>query len=114
MHYLPMHSLMNPSRVYYFFVYLGAAVESLTVVGAVRLSAAENDKSLMKSGGTYIAIAVVLQDVVELLFMAMIALLHYRCVRTNMLTRKIRSLCIMHYALRDFSSHSPPLYFPRH
>ncbi|KFX91753.1 hypothetical protein V490_05741 [Pseudogymnoascus sp. VKM F-3557] len=97
MHYTPMHSPINPSRVLYFFIYVGAAVESLTAVGAVRLSAAKGDMDLLKNGETFISIALVLQGAVECLFMSMVALVHYRCSRAKMLTPKVRSICIMLY-----------------
>ena len=97
MHYLPMHASLNPNRVLYFFIYLGAAVESLTAAGATRLSAAKGDNSKVRSGSTLIASAVVLQAGVEALFMAMVALLHYRCARANMLTSNVRNVCLMLY-----------------
>lgn len=97
MHYTPMHSPINPSRVLYFFIYVGAAVESLTAVGAVRLSAANGDMDLLKNGETFISIALVLQGVVELLFMSFVALVHIRCARAKMLTPKVRTICIMLY-----------------
>ncbi|KFY88261.1 hypothetical protein V500_06451 [Pseudogymnoascus sp. VKM F-4518 (FW-2643)] len=97
MHYTPMHSPINPSRVLYFFIYVGAAVESLTAVGAVRLSAAKGDLDLLKNGETFISIALVLQGVVECLFMSMVALVHYRCARAKMLTPKMHTICLMLY-----------------
>jgi hypothetical protein len=97
MNYLPMHAPLHPDRVVYFFIYLGAAVECLTAIGAARLSAAGEDKAKMQSGGNFIASAVVLQGVIELVFMGMVGLLHYRCVRSNMLTRKVQTVCIMLY-----------------
>ncbi|KFY08359.1 hypothetical protein V492_06301 [Pseudogymnoascus sp. VKM F-4246] len=97
MHYTPMHSPINPSRVLYFFIYVGAAVESLTAVGAVRLSAAEGDLDKLKNGETFISIALVLQGVVECLFMSMVALIHYRCARAKMVTPNVHTICIMLY-----------------
>lgn len=97
MHYTPMHSPINPSRVLYFFIYVGAAVESLTAVGAVRLSAANGNMDKLKDGETFISIALVLQGVVECLFMSMVALVHYRCARAKMLTPKVHTICIMLY-----------------
>ncbi|KFY60403.1 hypothetical protein V496_05339 [Pseudogymnoascus sp. VKM F-4515 (FW-2607)] len=97
MHYTPMHSPINPSRVLYFFIYVGAAVESLTAVGAVRLSAANGDMDKLKDGETFLSISLVLQGVVECLFMSMVALVHYRCARAKMLTPKVNTICIMLY-----------------
>lgn len=97
MHYLPMHAPINPSRVLYFFIYVGAAVESLTAVGAVRASAAKGDIDLLRNGEKFISVALVLQAAVECLFMSTVALMHYRCARANMVTRKVRTICIMLY-----------------
>ena len=97
MHYLPMHAPLNPNRVVIFFVYLGAAVEALTGNGASRLSSAKGDQSKIRSGGTLIASAVVLQAAIEALLMAMVGLLHYRCARSNMLTHNVRNIFLMLY-----------------
>lgn len=48
-------------------------------------------------GSTLVAIAVVLQAGVQLLFAAVVGLLHYRTVKANMLTSKIRTVFIMLY-----------------
>lgn len=97
MHYLPMHATLNPNRLVYFFVYLGAAVESLTAAGSARLGAAGNDKKLLRSGAQLVAIAVILQAVVECVFVAMVAQLHYRCAKAGMLTSRVRAVCVMLY-----------------
>lgn len=97
MHYLPMHAPLNPSRILWFFVYLGILVESLTAAGAARIAAARDDPSLHKSGGILISVGLVLQAVVECVFVGMVALMHHRCVRAGMLARNIRTLCIMLY-----------------
>ena len=97
MHYLPMHAPLNPSRLLYFFIYLGVAVESLTAAGGSRAAVAGDDKAMLKSGLTLISIAATLQGVVECVFIGMVALLHYRCVKTNMLTPKVRTIFIMLY-----------------
>lgn len=97
MHYLPMHALLNPSRVLYLFIYLGAAVEGLTAAGATLMSSATVGSSNYSSGGVLISVALVLQGVVECLFLSMVALLHHRCVRGRMLAPNVRMLCIMLY-----------------
>ena len=95
--HLPMHALMNPNRIVYFFIYLGSAVEGLTAAGGARLSSAGNNTELLQSGATLIAVASILQAVIECLFLSMIGWLHYRCVRTHMLTHRVYILCIMLY-----------------
>ncbi|KAF2185310.1 hypothetical protein K469DRAFT_632535 [Zopfia rhizophila CBS 207.26] len=97
MHYLPMHAPLNPGRVVYFFIYLGALVESLTAAGAVLMTGARNNKAIFETGGTLLSISIVLQAVVECLFMVMVALLHYRCLRAGMMSRKVHTICIMLY-----------------
>ena len=97
MHYLPMHAPLNPSRVVYLFVYMGAAVESMTAAGATLMASSHGNKSKDSSGGVLISVALVLQGVVECLFLSMVALLHHRCVRGRMLAPNVRMLCIMLY-----------------
>ena len=95
--YLPMHAPLNPNRVIYFFIYLGIAVENLTASGASRQAGAKGNQHQLKTGQTLVAIAIVLQGAIELVFMAMVGLLHYRCARSNMLSRNVRNMCIMLY-----------------
>lgn len=97
MHYLPMHAPLNPSRLVYFFIYVGAAVESLTAVGGVQLASAGDDQKKLKSGATFLAVSVVLQGAVECLFIYIVSLMHRRCARAKMLTPNVRNICIMLY-----------------
>ena len=97
MHYLPMHAPLNPSRVVYLFIYMGAAVEGLTAAGATLMSSATIGTPNYLTGGRLISVALVLQGVVECLFLSMVALLHHRCVRGRMLAPNVRMLCIMLY-----------------
>lgn len=95
--YLPMHTPINPSRLLYFFIYLGALVEGLTAAGASQLAGAKGDISVYKSGGTLVSVGLVLQAVIECLFMSMVAVLHHRCQRSGMLAPNVRTTCIMLY-----------------
>ena len=97
MHYLPMHAPLNPSRVVYLFVYMGAAVEGLTAAGATLMASGTIGTSNFLTGGVLISVALVLQGVVECFFLSMVALLHHRCVRGRMLAPNVRMLCIMLY-----------------
>ncbi|KAH7017124.1 RTA1 like protein-domain-containing protein [Ilyonectria destructans] len=99
MHYLPMHAFINPNRIVYIFVFLGSIVEMLTAIGGSWMAAAQgkDDVALMKDGATLMAVAVVLQGVVELGFITMIGILHHRCVRSKMLPRNVRTTFIMLY-----------------
>ncbi|EHK97923.1 putative protoporphyrin uptake protein 1 [Glarea lozoyensis 74030] len=92
MRYVPMHAAINPTRIVIFFVYVGAAVEGLTVAGAARMGAAGENQALLKSGAVLVAIGTTMQAAVELVFVAMIAQLHYRCVKSNMNIRNVRNV----------------------
>lgn len=97
MHYLPMHAPLNPSRLVYLFVYLGAAVEGLTAAGSAKQSVAKGDKEKLRSGQNLVIVGLVLQAVVESLFIAMVGLIYYRAARSDMVTTKVRNVCIMLY-----------------
>ena len=100
MHYLPMHAPLNPYRVIYFFIFIGSAVESFAALGASQVAGARGPDlkvSQLKSGITFISLSVVLQGAVECIFIFMVGLLHYRCVRSKMLSKNVRNLCIMLY-----------------
>jgi hypothetical protein len=95
--YLPMHAPLNPNRVTFFFIYIGAAVECLTAAGASQVATAKGDVARQQSGLTLISIALVLQAVIELIFIMMVVTLHRHCVKAATFPRNIRRLCIMLY-----------------
>ncbi|KAI1065249.1 hypothetical protein LB507_000764 [Fusarium sp. FIESC RH6] len=99
MHYLPMHSIINPNRVVYIFVFLGSLVEVLTAIGASWIAAGNGrqDSDRLSSGATFMAVAVILQGVIELGFIALVGILHHRCSRASMLPPNVRTLFIMLY-----------------
>jgi len=97
MHYLPMHAPFHPGRVVYFFVYLGAAVEVLTALGAAEISASKDDVALLRKGASLLAAAVVLQAIIELLFVSLVGRIHYQCAKAGMLTPNVRVVCITLY-----------------
>ena len=92
-----MHAPLNPSRVVYFFVYLGALVEALTGAGAGRMAASTPGTDRYVSGGTLIAVAVVLQGGVEIVFVAMVVLMHQWCVKSGMLAWNVKVVCVTLY-----------------
>jgi hypothetical protein len=95
--YLPMHAPLNPDRVIYAFIYLGAAVEGLTAAGASLLATGKDDMAQKQSGATLISIALVLQALIELVFITMVATVHRRCVLARTFPRNVRRLFIMLY-----------------
>ncbi|EED17352.1 RTA1 domain protein, putative [Talaromyces stipitatus ATCC 10500] len=98
LHYLPMHAPLHPNRVTIFFVYLGAAVESLTASGAARMATNTDSLSRYKSGGTLVSTALLLQAVIEAMVVSVIALVHYRASRAaHRPPPNVRKLCITLY-----------------
>lgn len=97
MHYLPMHAVLNPSRVFIFYVMLGATVETLTGVGAGQAVPAQPGTSRYVAGGTLMAVALLLQACIEASFITMVAIIHRRCIRTGMLSPSIRTVCYTLY-----------------
>ena len=95
--YLPMHAPLNPNRVMVLFIYLGAVVEGLTAAGASLVATAKDDAPQRRSGATLISIALVLQAVIELVFIAIVATVHRRCVSVSTFPKNIRQLCIVLY-----------------
>lgn len=97
MHYLPMHSPLNPSRVFFFFFYLGISVETLTGTGAGQLAGSQPGEDSYTVGRVLIAVSLVVQGLVECLFMAFVGLMHYRTARAGMLSPNVRKVCITLY-----------------
>ncbi|RMY98513.1 hypothetical protein D0864_04360 [Hortaea werneckii] len=98
MYYLPMYAPLNPGLTVYFFIYLGAAVEGLTAAGAaLYATAAQSDDQGRSTGGTLISVALVIQAVVECVFMSLVGLVHMRCARNCNVPAKVRNLCVMLY-----------------
>lgn len=105
LHYLPMHSPLHPGRVLLVFIYLGAAVESLTAAGAAEIGGSTGkhlDANLYRRGSTLVSISLVLQGAVELVFISMVALIHHRAAKARMLSPNVRTLCIMLYGTSTF------------
>ena len=97
MRYLPMHAPIGPNRVIFFFTYLSALVESLTAAGGGMMARTDAGIERVKKGSTLVAIAIVLQAVVQIVFASVVAIMHRRTVRANMLTSNVRTVFIMLY-----------------
>ncbi|KAJ5727254.1 hypothetical protein N7493_005074 [Penicillium malachiteum] len=102
MNYVPMHAVLNPNRVLIFFVYVGAAVESITVAGAAKLAAAGSDLSQYKSGGILIAAGLVLQSVVECLVVTIVVTFHRRVSCAGPTPRNVKTVCYTLYGTSTF------------
>ncbi|KAJ5287481.1 hypothetical protein N7478_003167 [Penicillium angulare] len=102
MNYVPMHAVLNPNRVLIFFVYVGAAVESITVAGAAKNAAAGSDLSQYKSGGILIAAGLILQAVVECLVVAIVVTFHVRAARAGPVPRNVKTVCFTLYGTSTF------------
>ncbi|KAJ5721611.1 uncharacterized protein N7483_009545 [Penicillium malachiteum] len=102
MNYAPMHAVLNPNRVLIFFVYVGAAVESITVAGAARTAAAGSDLNQYKSGGILIAAGLVLQSVVECLVVTIVVTFHRRVSRAGATPRNVKTVCYTLYGTSTF------------
>jgi hypothetical protein len=102
MNYLPMHAVLNPNRVLIFFVYVGAAVEAVTVAGAAKNASAGSDLDQYKSGGTLVAVGLILQAIVESFVIAIVATVHTRCSRAQMLAPNVQMLCFTLYGTSTF------------
>jgi hypothetical protein len=97
MHYVPMHAPLNPDRLLWVFIYMGTAVETLTAAGAARYAVARGDPALYRSGGLLVSIALVLQAVVECLFIATVLFMYKRCVRAGTLPKNVQRVCLTLY-----------------
>lgn len=89
LHYLPMHSPLNPNMVKYTFIYLGALVEALTAAGAAQLATSDPQSDKFQNAGRLLAVAVVLQGAIEIVYVSLVALVHYRTIRSGMAARNV-------------------------
>jgi hypothetical protein len=97
--YVPMHTPLHPDRVLYVFVFLGVVVEALLGTGANLVSSARVDHhDKYKTGNTLLAIAFLLQALVEIAIFVFTLLIHLRCRRSGLFTKNIRCLCNILYA----------------
>ncbi|KAL4913885.1 RTA1 like protein-domain-containing protein [Aspergillus aurantiobrunneus] len=92
MHYIPMFAWLNPNRTVFFFVYIGAVVEGLTAAGGARIATGATERDKYRSGAVLMAVAVILQCIVELALVSIIATLHRKSARAGMLSRNLRFL----------------------
>ena len=77
--YLPYHTPINPHRVLTSFLILGAAVESMTAAGAAQSAGTGRTEKQVSTGSALVKAALLLQVVVETVYLALLGLLIYRC-----------------------------------
>lgn len=92
-----MYAPLHPGRVLITFVYLGAAVESFTAAGARLAADLQFEPSVRRTGGVLMAISVLLQVFVEILFISMVYLMQRRCQKGGTFPPNVRKLCITLY-----------------
>ncbi|OJJ50391.1 hypothetical protein ASPZODRAFT_149721 [Penicilliopsis zonata CBS 506.65] len=97
LNYLPMHSPLNPNRVSFLFIYLGAAVEGLTGAGASTMATALPDISSFENGGKLVKAALILQATVEVWLVVLLWVVNRRCARAGMLPHNVRMLFVTLY-----------------
>lgn len=93
--YLPYHTPLHPGRVLSTFLILSAIVESLAASGAA--SSASQKPGSQSSAIVRIKISLILQEVVEVCFFGLVALVEYRCRRSGKFPRNVRTMCRMLY-----------------
>lgn len=93
-----MHTPVHPDRILYIFIFLGVVVEALTGTGVSMFSAARVDHyGAYRIGNTLLAIAFILQALVECIIFCFVVVLHRRCLNSSTFPRKIQRLCILLY-----------------
>ena len=93
-----MHTPVHPDSILYIFIFLGIVVESLTGTAVSILSSARPDHhGAYKIGCILLAIASLLQALVEIAIFSFVAVVHRRCLRHGKLPRNIHRLCILLY-----------------
>ncbi|RMY76256.1 hypothetical protein D0863_02077 [Hortaea werneckii] len=97
MHYLPMHAVFHPGRVFSVFVFVGIMVETFTGVGAGQLAGGVPGSTQYTVGGILIGITLILQGCVEITFSTLVAVIHYRAWRAGNLAPNVKRVCIMLY-----------------
>ena len=95
--YLPYHTPLHPGRVLTTFLLLSAAVESLAASGAASSASASQDPGAHAAAIIRIKASLILQEVVEVSFFGLVALVEYRCRRARHFPHNVRIVCRMLY-----------------
>jgi hypothetical protein len=97
MAYLPYHAPLHPGRVLSTFAILSAAVEALAASGASASSSSKQDFNAYKSAIDRMNASLILQEVLEASFFALVAYIEYRCRKAGKFPRNVRIMCRVLY-----------------
>lgn len=95
--YLPYHAPLHPGRVLSTFLILSGTVEGLTANGAAISVGTDRKPSQIAIGNALIKAALILQDILEIFFISLVALIEYRCRRAKQFPRNVRVVCYVLY-----------------
>lgn len=101
MEYLPMHAIRNPRRVYLWYLLPGSAVLALLGNGIGQAATVPFGSEKYVTGGVLMALSHLFQAGIEISVIAMVAVIHRRCIRAGTLAPNVRIVC---YTLSDTSA----------
>ncbi|EMC96638.1 hypothetical protein BAUCODRAFT_34013 [Baudoinia panamericana UAMH 10762] len=87
--YLPYHAPIHPGRVFSTFAFLSVCVETITANGASHAASPNQTLAQHKAGLTCIAVGLLLQACVEVVFLSLALTLYRRARRANTLPKRI-------------------------
>ncbi|KAI9803964.1 MAG: hypothetical protein M1833_000245 [Piccolia ochrophora] len=92
LYYVPWLSPIHPGRVITTFLGLGAVTEALTANGAAIFANRSNSLSKIKLGSDLIKAALILQALIEVGFLALVAVFYSRCKNASVSNAKMRKV----------------------
>lgn len=98
LYYVPYLSPIHPGRVISTFVGLDIIVGILTANGAAKVSSLDNSPTELRVGRGLLRASIILQVVCFLAFVTLEATFHRRCLRANILNKRLRMIITLLYA----------------
>ncbi|CAK1358498.1 hypothetical protein CB0940_06897 [Cercospora beticola] len=95
--YLPYYTPIHPGRVFSTFIFLSAAVESLTGSGAANSAGSGRTESQRNIGLKLLKSALILQIFVEAFFISIVATLEYKARKGGNFPKNVRNICYLLY-----------------
>jgi len=95
--YLPYHTPLHPGRILSTFLLLSAAVESLATSGAASSANGSQNPEAYAAAIVRIKASLILQEILEVCFFALVALVEYRCRRAGRFPHNVRIMCRVLY-----------------